>query len=70
MFSGGTVQKNRAEREHAILENDIGKNKGRRKKQSDSEMSETRISRLAPDGSKRIEQKSVILAQDERWRRA
>ena len=57
----------RRERQRAILENDIEKNE---KKQSDSEMSEERVSRLAPGQAVRIEQESLILAQDERWRRA
>ena len=57
----------RSERQRAILENDIEKNE---KRQSDSEMSETRMDRLAPIQTIRIEQKSLILAQDERWRRA
>ena len=64
-------------RQRSTLENDIVRRRRKRKEQSDSERvkhhereSEARWRARVGARMERIEQKSLILAQDERWRRA
>ena len=74
--ASGEGQTKRSRERKATLENDIVRRR-KRKEQSDSERvkhhereSEARWRARVGTRVERIEQKSLILAQDERWRRA
>ena len=75
--ASGEGQTKRSRERKATLENDIVRMKKEEKEQSDSERvkhhereSEARWRARVGARMERIEQKSLILAQDERWRRA